>query len=1129
MTIRNYGAIGSIEELAEFTERVHGNTFAFDIETGYHGDDREKGAIHRSTAFVVGISFTDSMDWARYAPLGHDVGENLDNYLAAQLFWDLFSTGQGVAHNAGFERRHLSKWFLEQLADDPVRGEQVRASGGYFPIKSDTLVEAYLAAEFQWFGLKYLTKQLFDHTQTELHELFGEDFKVKNRKFIRFNQLELSAKNISYVCEDSVWCLGVHRRYHDKVAGRPLYGVEMAIVTDVLPFMEDEGILYDWTLMRRTADKLRDFRDRFNAEIMADLSDLAGEATAINLASPLQVRKTLYEKLGMRTTVFTDKTRDLDPDKRVMSTSDLALRKLVDKYPVTKKVLQWREQTKLLGTYLDKYEAAYNIAGDGRAHPSHLSAFVITGRFAHSDPNYAQSPKKYHFDLAEAKAAHAAGEEPPPGTCFKFNFRDVIKAPDGWYILGFDLSQAELRAIAGEAQEHALLEAFENNEDVHRLTAALMLGIPVEQITDEQRGVGKTMNFALLYGMSVKGLADRLAIPLEEAQSLMDKYFAGMSAIAAYMDRMVRTGREQGYVESRFGRTLPIWEYQSDNPYIRSKGDRACVNYPIQGCLPRDTRVLTRVGWTPIGDFVDGQEVWTGAEWAPALRLEMGEAPRVRLHLSDGRTFDCDNRHRLLVKSEPWPEWKLVTEAKGLPLCRDAELDWGVADASSPEDWYWVGRFVGDGALFTNSQNRAVWSLAFDGVKEVDDIARCRTWLDSKPFKTAHSKAGYSFDDSAIRSGRGKGVKLSGTTPSAIRFWQDHGIAMGVKAKDLRIPSRVFQLDRVRREAFCLGYLDADGNSKFNGKETYWSKLTSASREGLVEMLRLFQTIGRTGQISKPVVLKGRAAGGKDYVFWDLWLHRKPTDLTIQEIEYLDVEPMYTLSVDHPRHAFSSEGLISKNSATGDYMKIAMVRVVHAIKKAGLADKVKLVMNVHDALEFYVHGSLNPEDVIAVLKPAVVFDVDGWPAMKADWHLAKRWGSPTEIEVHPDGTITAKGAPIEEIVPSIEVDEDGNEIHAMPEVDEQVLHEAAIPLGRQVVVTLTEMPSMQAWAQFREFLAKLPGRNAVRLITPEGSLDMPTSCGLTPAHLGAINQILPGTKVTYIQEHFEGLAEAMSL
>lgn len=801
VTIRNYGAIASIEELADFTERVTtaGTAISFDIETGYHGDDREKGAIHRSTAIVVGISFTNSLDWARYAPLAHDAGENLDNYRAAQLFWDMFSTGLGVAHNAGFELRHLSKWFLQELSADPVRGEQVRASKGYFPIRSDSMVEAYLAADYPSFGLKYLTKEMFGHVQTELHELFGPEFLVKNRKFIRFNTLELTPQVVNYACEDSVWCLAIHRRYFEQLKDQLLFTVEKAIVQDVLPFMEDEGVLYDWALMRRTADSLRDFRDRFNAEIMDELSDMTGSPVAINLASPPQVRKSLYDSLGMRTTVYTDKTRDLPMDQRVMSTSDLALRKLADKFPVVKKILQWREQTKLLGTYLDKYERVYNIAEDGRAHPSHLSAFVITGRFAHSDPNYAQSPKKYHFDLAEAKAAHAAGEQPPPGTCFRFNFRDVIKAPEDCYILGFDLSQAELRAIAGEAQEHALLEAFENGDDVHRVTASLMLGVPLDEVTEEQRAIGKMLNFALLYGMSAKGLADRLNIALEEAESLMDKYFAGLSAIATYMTKMVRAGTQKGYVTSKFGRKMPIWEYLSDNPYIRSKGDRACVNYPIQG------------------------------------------------------------------------------------------------------------------------------------------------------------------------------------------------------------------------------------------------------------------------------------------------------------------------------------------AATGDYMKIAMVRVVHAIKKAGLADKVKLVMNVHDALEFYVHKSLTPEQVIAVLKPAVVFNVPGWPAMKADWHIAKRWGSPTEIIVHDDGTISAKGAKVDEIVPSIEVDDEGNEIVALPEVDEQTLREAANGPGRRVIVTLDSMPTMDTYRAFRAFLESLPGRNAITLVTPEGELELPTTAGLMPAHLGAVNQILPGATVEYLAEHYEQLAAGLGL
>lgn len=1095
--IKNYGRVNSIEELQQLADSTHGKVIGFDIETGYLGADREKGSLHPETAIVVGISFTDSLDWARYAPLAHDGAENLDNREAAKIFWDLLSPGTGVAHNAGFELKHLARWFWQHLHDDPERGGAIRSSNGYFPVHSDTLVEAYLVAEHQGFGLKFLTKAMFDHSMTELHELFT-DLPVNKRKFLRFNTLELTPQVIEYACEDAVWCLAIHQQYYQRAStmqvtdcpchpgntGGLLYRVEKAIVQDVLPPMEDFGVAYDWALMRRTADFLRIFRDQFNAEIMSDLSDLAGHPVAINLASPLQVRKILFETLGMRTTVYTTKTRDLEPSKRKMSTGDIALRKLAQDHSIIKKILQWRELTKLLGTYLDKYEAQYNYAADGRAHPNHLSAFVRTGRFAHSDPNYAQclpgsyevltpqgwerldkladgvevaqytndetvnfvkpsavvresyhgdmieikagragrwrytpdhriifrtrlprgqrqlssvkeltasqwerqielrpvvepfgkhfhdryipcagytaarvrlqdfmrenlmlavavqadgsrtnghqyditvykdrkvealrklglvprlydrgrwrvyvpvsavelwldesknfrpeailklhrddlaafvdeimfwdgdfvrgarygqkttrrqsvdvvqaaaalcgrathlyeapaadhvvvdlhprahrdsgfqtlqrvpsegmvycvnvptgmflvrndeghvqvtgnSPKKYHIDLAEAKAVHEAGEEPVPGTCFTFNFRDVITVPPEHYGLGFDLSQAELRAIAGEAQEEALLAAFARGDDVHKLTAALMLGIAFSEVTKDQRDIGKTMNFALLYGMSTKGLADRLGIPIEEAQALMDKYFAGLPGIAAYIEKQRAHGHEYGYVVSKFGRKLPIWEFESDKPWVRQGGDRACVNYPIQG------------------------------------------------------------------------------------------------------------------------------------------------------------------------------------------------------------------------------------------------------------------------------------------------------------------------------------------AATGDYIKIAMVRATAAIKRAGFAEKIRLVMNIHDALEFYVHKSIEPEVAIAIIAPAVVFDVPGWPEMEADWHLFRRWGSPIDIDLNPDGTIQVKGEKTFELAPSVEVDDEGEEIVDLPDVDAEVIRAIVAPSDkdiRDVTLRLTKMPTAADWKVFTDRIRASAGEQHIRIITPEGDIDLP--------------------------------------
>lgn len=597
--LQNYGLIDSIEELATFTARLieENRPVGFDIETGYVGPDREKFSLHPETAIVVGISFTNDRHWARYVPLAHDDGPNVDNLEAARLLWPVLSSGRGVAHNAAFEQRHLSRWFLRLLADDPIYGEQVRACRGRLQIRSCTMVEAYLMAEYEEFGLKPLVRKMFHHEMTELIDLFP-DLPLNRKKMLRFNVLDCTdPKVFNYACEDSAWALAIHEWYRPQVEGKLLYAVEMAIATEVCPDMEEEGVLYDWQLMRDTAEELRIFRDRYNGEIMRELSDELGEQTAINLASPPQVSKLLFGQLGLTTTVYTNTTRNLPPAERRMSTGKVAMEGLAKQHPTVAKIREWKQMTRLLGTYLDRYEGLYAYADDGRTHPSHLSAFVVTGRFAVADPPYQQSPKDYHYDLAEALPFHerhvaAHGKkcscrapefEPPLGTCFRFNFRDAIMAPPDHYIIGYDLSQAELRAIAGEAQEESLLTAFREDRDVHSLTAALMLNKKLEDVTKDDRDLGKTQNFALGYGMSVKGLADRLGISIEHAQALFDKYFAALPSIAAWREHQVATGKRQGFVTSKFGRKLPIWQYRSEKRWIYNQGDRACINYPIQG------------------------------------------------------------------------------------------------------------------------------------------------------------------------------------------------------------------------------------------------------------------------------------------------------------------------------------------------------------------------------------------------------------------------------------------------------------------------------------------------------------------------------------------------------------------
>lgn len=193
------------------------------------------------------------------------------------------------------------------------------------------------------------------------------------------------------------------------------------------------------------------------------------------------------------------------------------------------------------------------------------------------------SPKKYHYELET-------------GETFDFNFRDAILASAGWYLIGFDYKNQELRVLAGEAQEPALIEAFSRGEDVHRLTASFMTGKSQDQITDDERqDFGKVMNFALSYQMGVDGLAQRLGISKDEAQALFDQYFAVYRRIQAYMERTVASSKALGYITTKFGRVVRIWEYESTNRGIYAAGERLAGNAPIQGAGTGDYTKIAMV------------------------------------------------------------------------------------------------------------------------------------------------------------------------------------------------------------------------------------------------------------------------------------------------------------------------------------------------------------------------------------------------------------------------------------------------------------------------------------------------------------------------------------------------------
>jgi DNA polymerase-1 len=554
--------------------------FGFDIETGYSGPPMEKYALHPETAFVVGVSFSGHPTWARYTPLRHDVGNNVDNKAFARLLAKLLASGKGIAHNALFELRHLAGFFRKHLTADEIF-EAGLEPNGYFPIFSDSMIEGYDLGKFREHGLKAMTLAVFDHKMTEFADLFPEAT-AKQAKSQRFNILELDARTVSYACEDAAWCLALSHKHRPIVKDRLMYKVDMGQIP-ILAGMEDRGIAMDWATMARWDQRAIQFNEALRSEIMHDLSVLCEEPIDINLGSAPQVSGVLYHKLGLKTTKLTEKGE--------MSTDAKALSGLAKKHPVVQKILNWRELRKLSGSYLTKYPRDFRYAEDGRGHPSHQSTAVVSGRFAVSDPAYQQLPKKYRYELDS-------------GAVFELKFRDIVMAESKHYLIGFDYSQVELRVLAGLSGEPALVKAFNNNDDVHQMTAALMFGIPFDQVTDEQRSIGKTINFSLLYGQGPKGMAERMGIGIDEAKAFLQKYFAIYSSVKSWVDKQTKEGVARGRTMSKFGRVHPIWALESDKPAIRANGERLCVNAPVQGgaadimriAMIRCTKALRQMG-----------------------------------------------------------------------------------------------------------------------------------------------------------------------------------------------------------------------------------------------------------------------------------------------------------------------------------------------------------------------------------------------------------------------------------------------------------------------------------------------------------------------------------------------------
>ncbi len=319
----------------------------------------------------------------------------------------------------------------------------------------------------------------------------------------------------------------------------------------VLAQMELDGVKVDMAQLRVFADGLR----KELAEREARIREMADDPQ-LNVSSPRQVGEVLFDKLQL------DPKAKKTGSKTQYSTDEATLIAIADRHPIVDEILEFRAVKKLLSTYIEPFPS-YISPADGRVHTTFNQALTATGRLSSSNPNLQNIPVRTERGKEIRKAF-------VPGT------------PEG-VIVSADYSQIELRIMAHLSCDAHLIQAFRDGVDVHAATAAKIFGIPVSEVTREQRSMAKTANFGIMYGISSFGLAQRLHLSRTAAKELIDGYFASFPAIRSFIDDSISFARENGYVETLFGRRRYLPDIEAHNANVRALAERNAVNAPIQG------------------------------------------------------------------------------------------------------------------------------------------------------------------------------------------------------------------------------------------------------------------------------------------------------------------------------------------------------------------------------------------------------------------------------------------------------------------------------------------------------------------------------------------------------------------
>lgn len=494
--------------------------------------DTETTSLDYRIAEMVGFSVAFDANDAYYIPLAHDyegAPEQLNRDAIIQQIKPILEdpSVEKIGHHLKYDA-HI------------FENHGIHLQGWYF----DTMLASYvLNAVTTRHGMDDVARVYLSHLTTTFEQVAGKGAKQKT-----FNQIEIETAG-HYAAEDAHVTYRLYEVLERKLKEIPeliniLHHIEMPVAS-VLATMEENGIELDLSFLDQLSVDFANTIQNLENQII----EIAGES--FNVGSPKQVGEVLFEKLGLKGGKKTATGQ--------YSTSEAVLEKI--DHPITELIIEYRGLTKLRSTYTEALVKQANPETH-RVHTSYHQALTATGRLSSTDPNLQNIPIREEIGR---------------------QIRKAFIAPQGRVLLAADYSQIELRLMAHFSQDDALVDAFQNGQDVHRRTASEVLGVALENVTSDQRRQAKAVNFGLLYGMSEFGLIRQLGFTREESQNYIKQYFHRYPGIYEYMQRTRQVALEQGFVETITGRRLYTPDIDARNMMVRKGAERAAINAPLQG------------------------------------------------------------------------------------------------------------------------------------------------------------------------------------------------------------------------------------------------------------------------------------------------------------------------------------------------------------------------------------------------------------------------------------------------------------------------------------------------------------------------------------------------------------------